>query len=88
MHYSYCTKTISTDGMYVYPYRFSHGDATVFSRLFNSSLFIPPIRHSVFGRTYGTYLHYERSYATNVFGEPRLRFDLPAKASVFSPRSP
>ena len=49
-----------------YPYRFSHGDTTVFSRCFNSSLFISPIRHSVLGRTYGTYLHYERSYAINV----------------------
>ena len=40
-----------------------------------------------------TYLHYERSYLINVFfirsfGEPRLRFGLPAKASVFSRRSP
>ena len=76
-----------------YPYRFSHGDTTVFSRRFNSSLFIPPIRNSVLGRTYGTYLLYERSYAINVFfirsfGELGLRFDLPAKASVFSHRSP
>ena len=43
----------------------------------------------ILGRTYGTYLHYERSYAINVFfiqsfGELGLRFDLPAKASVFS----
>ena len=74
-----------------YPYRFSHGDTSLFSRRFKSSLFIPPNRHSVLGRTYGTYLHYERSYAIIFFwsfGEPRLRFDLPAKASVFSPRSP
>ena len=77
----------------LYPYRFSHGDTSLFSRRFKSSLFIPPIRHSVLGRTYGTYLHYERSYAINVFfirsfGEQRLRFDLPAKLSVFSPQSP
>ena len=43
--------------------------------------------------TLRTYLHYERSYLINVFfirsfGEPRLRFGLPAKASVFSRRSP
>ena len=54
--------------MYVYPYRFSHADVTVFSRRLKSRLFVPPIRLPVLrvGRTYGTHLHYERTYTTNV----------------------
>ena len=50
----------------LYPYRFSHADTTVFSRRLKSLLFIPPIRLPVLGQTYGTYLHYERTYTTNV----------------------
>ena len=68
-----------------YPYRFYPGDTTDLSPRFKSHRLVPPIRHSVLGRSYGTYLHYERSYSINVFSrrvwEPRLRFDLPAKAS-------
>ena len=56
-----------------YPYRFSHADVTVFSRRLKSRLFVPPIRLPVLGRTYGTYLHYERSYPINVFFYSELR---------------
>ena len=59
---------------------------TLFSPDLRSHRLVSPIRLSVLGRTYGTYLHYERSYSINVFfirsfQEPRLRFDLRAKAS-------
>ena len=58
----------------------------LFSPELRSHRLVSPIRLSVLGRTYGTYLHYERSYSINVFfirrfGQPRLRFDLRAKAS-------
>ncbi len=43
----------------------------------------------VLGRTYGTYLHYERSYSINVFFSegrgPRPRFDLPPKKVRYFP---
>ena len=59
---------------------------TLFSPDLRSLRLVSPIRLSVLGRTYGTYLHYERSYSINVFfirniGESRLRFDLRAKTS-------
>ena len=49
-----------------YPYHFYHADSPDLSRRLKSRLFIPPIRLPVLGRTYGTYLHYERTYTTNV----------------------
>ena len=45
-----------------YPYWNFLCDWTVFSRRLKSLLFVPPIRLSPIGQTYGTYLHYERSY--------------------------
>ena len=50
-----------------YPYWNFHAVWTVFSLQLKSRLFVPPIRLSVLGRTYGTYLHYERSYSIIVF---------------------
>ena len=69
---------------YAYPYRIFPADLPYFSPELRSHRLVSPIRLSVLGRTYGTYLHYERSYSINVFfirrfGQPRLRFDLRAK---------
>ncbi len=46
----------------VYPYPFFLRETTKFSRRFISHRLVSPIRLLVLGRTYGTYLHYERSY--------------------------
>ena len=39
---------------------------TFFPRGFKSHRFEPPIRLSVLGRTYGTFLYFERSYTTSI----------------------
>ena len=70
----------------IYPYRIFPANSPLFSPDLRSHRLVSPIRLSVLGRTYGTYLHYERSYSINVFfirniGESRLRFDLRAKTS-------
>ena len=70
----------------LYPDRICPANVPLFSPELRSHRLVSPIRLSVLGRTYGTYLHYERSYSINVFfirsfQEQRLRFDLLAKAS-------
>ena len=70
----------------LYPCRIFPAKTSLFSPDLRSHWLVSPIRLSVLGLTYGTYLHYERSYSINVFfirrfQEPRLRFDLRAKTS-------
>ena len=50
-----------------YPYRIFPANLPLFSPELRSHRLVSPIRLSVLGRTYGTYLHYKRSYSTNVF---------------------
>ena len=51
----------------IYPYRIFPANLPLFSPDLRSHRLVSPIRLSVLGRTYGTYLHYERSYSINVF---------------------
>jgi hypothetical protein len=66
-----------------YPYPFFPRETTKFSQRFISHRFVSPIRLLVLGRTYGTFLHYERSYAKMFFYSggpvPRPRRCLPPK---------
>ena len=50
-----------------YPYRIFPANSPLFSPDLRSHRLVSPIRISVLGRTYGTFLHYERSYSINVF---------------------
>ena len=73
-------------GEWPYPYRIFPANLPLFFPELRSHRLVSQIRLSVLGRTYGTYLHYERSYSINIFfirrfGQPRLWFDLRAKAS-------
>ena len=78
-----------------YPYLFYPCDTTDLSPLFKSHRLVPPIRHSVLGRTYGMYLHYKRSYSINVFYYSEVRgAEAPQKRQIYpsdrrekSPRS-
>ncbi len=85
-----------------YPYHFFLREKSDFSLLFNLHGLVSPFWLLIFGRTYGTYLRYERTYTTKVptlkiffysaGRDPRARFGLlPKKKSAynrgdFSPR--
>ncbi len=51
---------------WLYPYPFFLRETSDFSPLFNLHLLVSPFRLLILGRTYGTYLHYARTYNTNV----------------------
>ncbi len=50
----------------LYPYHFFLRETSNFSLRFNLYRLVSPFWLLILGRTYGTYLHYERTYTTNV----------------------
>jgi hypothetical protein len=50
-----------------FPYQFSPRETTVFIEGFIPHWFVPPIRHSVLGRTFCTFPHYVRSYPKSFY---------------------
>jgi hypothetical protein len=51
---------------FIYPYPFFLRETSDFSPRFNLHRLVSPFRLLILGQTYGTYLHYERTYTTNV----------------------
>jgi hypothetical protein len=61
-------QTVLQEGMGVYIHTpFFLRETSDFSPRFNLHRLVSPFRLLILGRTYGTYLHYERSYSMNVF---------------------